>query len=456
MLLWAGEAWAGRDQDAAAGEAEPQAEEEESGFVFFSIVPPPDPDPLALSLESQPITVVTISGNSVTQEHIIRRELELRVGGLFDVDTMSADIVRLENLGIFSAIDIDLTETADGVAVDVAVREMPWIVPYPAFRITDQDSVQIGAALSSLNLFGLGMGVSGRALFGGATSYQFEVDWPWIAANRVSFKLFTGHILRDDDVRSFSETSDEFTPWVGTFIGQDWRARVGFSYFRMEADRDGVTLSPGRQDTLIRLGAGLGLDTRDSWRNPHRGWENDLQVLRTGGRLGGVGDFWTTDVDVRRFQPVGPHTVVLFGLASFQTGTLGVDIPSYVDYHLGGANSVRGYAPTGLGRELSGKNQLLTTVEYQHLLLDIQELTIFGFRFTMGLELAAFVDTGTAWNEPNEFGTRRTRTGFGFGVRPIVPGVGEVRLDLGFGTDGGVVFHLGVMPKTEAQRARLR
>ena len=239
-------------------------------------------------------------------------------------------------------------------------------------------------------------------------------------------------------------------------LTRNWRARGGFSYFRMGADRDGVTLSPTNTDTLRRLGAGFGLDTRDNWRNPHRGWENDLQILRTGGPLGGDGNFWTTDIDIRRYQPLGRHTLVLAGLASIQTGTLGVEIPSYMDYRLGGANSVRGYKPARLGHELAGKNQLLTTVEYQHLLLDIRELTVLGMSFTMGLELAAFVDTGSTWNDPAEFGTRRTRTGFGVGIRPIVPGVGEVRLDLGFNADGDVVFHLGVQPKMDAQRTRLR
>ena len=35
-------------------------------------------------------------------------------------------------------------------------------------------------------------------------------------------------------------------------------------------------------------------------------------------------------------------------------------------------------------------------------------------------------------------------------------GVGEVRLDLGFNADGDMVFHLGVLPKMDAQRSRLR
>lgn len=456
LVLGVAAASAGQARSGDQPRTEHEREEEEPGRVIFAIAPPPPPDPRAPALENRPITSIAIRGNDVTKEHVIRRELEMRVGQPFTVAAMNADIVRLENLGIFSTVSTDLIERADGVEVDMVVREMPWVLPYAAFRVSDQDSIQIGPAVSSLNMFGTGMAVSGRALFGGASTYQLEVEWPWIAANHLSLNLFAGHILRDDTLRGFSETSDEFSPWIGTFIGRDWRARGGFSFFRMRADQNEITLSPTNTDTLIRLGAGLGLDTRDSWRNPHHGWQNDLQVMRTGGPLGGEANFWTTDVDVRRYQPAGRHTLVLSGLASLQTGTLGVDIPRYLDYQMGGANSVRGYTPSTLGRELSGKNQLLTTIEYQHLLLDIQELIVFGFRFTMGLELAAFVDTATAWNQPNEFGTRRTRTGFGVGVRPIVPGVGEVRIDLGVNPDGDIVFHLGVMPKMDAQRLRIR
>ena len=175
----------------------------------------------------------------------------------------------------YASVAIVLTEMDDSVGVDVAIREIPWNLPYPAFRVSDHDSIQIGPALSSLNLFGQGMGVSGRALFGGASSYQVEMNWPWITANHLSLELFSGHILRDDSLRNFGETSDELTLWVGTFIGRKWRAR-------------------------------------------------------------------------------------------------------------------------------------------------------------------------------------RTRRGFGFGMRPIVPGVGGVRLDLGFNADSDVVFHLGVLPKMDAQLSRLR
>ena len=210
VVLGSATAWAGQGPTDDQQVVEQDARDEKQGFVIFALTPLPEPDPRALTFAGQRIGDITISGNGVTKERVIRRELELRVGEPFDVGTMTADIVRLENLGIFSAVAIVLTDMDDGVGVDVAVREMPWIIPYPAFKVSDQDSIQVGGAVSSLNLFGLGMGVSGRALFGGASTYQVGVNWPWITANHLSLEFFGGHIRRDDSLRDFGETSDEF------------------------------------------------------------------------------------------------------------------------------------------------------------------------------------------------------------------------------------------------------
>ena len=55
---------------------------------------------------------------------------------------------------------------------------------------------------------------------------------------------------------------------------------------------------------------------------------------------------------------------MLSGLVSLQSGELGTDVPGYLNYFMGGANSIRGYGVTDLGEELSGKNQMLGTAEY--------------------------------------------------------------------------------------------
>ena len=198
--------------------------------------------------------------------------------------------------------------------------------------------------------------MSGRALFGGTNNYNILAEYPWISGNHVSLGFFGAHIERTDEVRGFNETSDEELPWIGTyFAGDRGRLKAGPSYFRMQSDVDGVTLSDDNDDHLYRLGLAVGWDTRDSWTVPHHGWLNELQVFRTGGFLGGEGDFWTVDVDARRFQPIGKkRTLVLASLLTVQSGEAFVDVPSYMRYFLGGANTIRGYSVED-SKTLSGK-----------------------------------------------------------------------------------------------------
>jgi outer membrane protein insertion porin family len=400
---------------------------------------------------------ITLSGNNVTKDYVILREIRTQTGALLDPTILAADVRRLENLGIFAEIDIIPTEYAIGVGLEFAFVEMPWVIPYIGFRYNEENGLSIGPAASSVNLLGRDIYLSGRLLFGGVTVFEADLRWPWITGNHVSFDLRAAHLTRDQVILGFEESSDEVSPWIGTFIGDHGRLRGTFTWFRMGSDKPGRTLSPDNTDDLFRLGGSIGYDRRDSWRNPHEGWWHEFQVMVTGGPLGGEGDFWTFDLDLQRFQPLGdPHTLEIGWLTTLQTGTVGVDVPQYLQYFMGGANTIRGYDFETLGRELFGKNQLLVTLEYQYLLLPIRAIPVWKWTFAAGCELAAFTDTGIAWNDTDEFNWDRARTGFGLGVRLLIPGTNVARLDLAIGDDGEVRFHFGVWSKLIAQRLRIR
>jgi outer membrane protein assembly factor BamA len=161
-------------------------------------------------------------------------------------------------------------------------------------------------------------------------------------------------------------------------------------------------------------------------------------------------------MDLRRFVPTGVrHRLLLAGLLSLQSGTLGEDLPVYLDYRMGGASTIRGYG-VELGRELSGKHQLLGTAEYSWTLMPLRRVDLSFLSFRLGVELAAFTDAGIAWSEPNEFAVNRTRAGLGGGVRLLVPGAEMLRLDVGWSPEGGTHYHLGARSKPTASRPRLR
>ena len=148
---------------------------------------------------------------------------------------------------------------------------MPAWIPLVGASYNEQDGLSGGPKISALNLTGRAISLSGKAYFGGADKYEVNLNWPWIGGDHVSLNFRGARLSRADELNGFNETSYEFTPQVGRYIGEHGRLKGKFSLFRMESDVDGKTLSPDNQDSLPRLGASFGWDTRDSWRFPRTG-----------------------------------------------------------------------------------------------------------------------------------------------------------------------------------------
>jgi outer membrane protein assembly factor BamA len=426
-------------------------------FAVLLFAPAPgrasfDPSPYA-AFEGKRIAGISFNGNRSTKESFIRRELDLAVGDTLSVGKLAERIRNLENYGIFGSITVGIEDAEDGVLLEYEFREMPSYVPFVAVQYTEENGFSIGPAVAAVNLFGRGIRASGSALFGGLMMFELVARYPWITADyRLGLTLRASHLERDDDLVGFEETSDEISPWVTRYLGERGRVRGMIGYFHMKADRGGVTLSSDRSDHFLRVGAAVGYDTRDSWRDTRNGWQNEVEIV---GNVGD-GDFATTTIDLRRFQRLTrKQTLFLGALTSLQTGEVGADVPVYLQYFIGGANTVRGQ-DVDLGKSLFGKNQLIATVEYQLGLLPLRPYNFFKWSAAMGLQLAVFADAGTAWSSSDELSVDRAKGGFGAGLRLLVPGVEMVRFDVGFNRQGDVYFHFGGGFKWEAQRLRLR
>ena len=406
--------------------------------------------------ENLPVTAIELVGRNVTREYVITREIETHVGEPLHVAVVDEDINRLDNLSIFAEIGVEGAADGAGVRLTYRFKEMPSWIPLVGASYNEQDGLSGGPKISALNLTGRAISVSGKAYFGGAQKYEVSLNWPWISGDHVSLNFRGARLSRADELNGFQETSYEFTPQVGRYVGKHGRLKGKFSLFRMTSDVDGKTLSPDNHDTLPRLGASFGWDTRDSWRFPSTGWLNEVELWRTG-FLGSEGNFWTLNLDVRRWIPItGKQRLMVSGLASLQSGTVDVDIPVYMIYRMGGANSIRGYNIKELGAKLYGKNQLIGTAEYSFNLMPLQRWDFWKFAFRLGLDVALFADVGTAWSESSEFVAKRARGGGGAGLRLLVPGAEMVRLDVGWSRQGGFQFHVAGGTKPAGQRNRLR
>lgn len=410
------------------------------------------------NFEGRVVGAVEIEGRKVTQEGVVTREIHTKVGKPFDVDTVLADVRRLRNMRIFSEIGVDVEPLEDErVRVRFRLEEQnPWI-PTLAVKFTEENGLSIGPGFSSVNFAGRNIRLNASAIFGGTTQIWADFNWPWITGHHVGLRGRLAHIERTDTLNEFEETSNEFTLRPSRFLGEHGRLGAGFQLLSVASDRDGKTLSPTNKDDLITLEASIGWDTRDSWINPRGGWKNELVLSKTGGALGGDGDFWTLILDVRRWLgTTGNQRLMLSGLTSLQSGEVGVDVPEYLQYRLGGANTIRGYDIEKLGRTLFGKNQLLGTAEYSFLVVPTRRFDFWKLSIRLGLEIALFGDVGVAWNESRDLNARRTRAGGGAGIRFLNDGNQMVRVDFGWSPEGGFFVHLAGATKPERQRKRLR
>jgi len=404
------------------------------------------------------VAAIEITGHSVTKDWVIAREIRTKVGDPLDVEAVERDVARLDNLSIFAEITASAVPVGDEqVRLVFTFKEMPSWFPILSYVYTEENGFSWGLGISAGNLTGRDLSVSARVYFGDLEQQWSRVSWPWIWGNHGSVDFYGARYTRPDELRGFEETSYEFTPEVGTWIGDHGWARGKFSYFEMKSDTAGITLSPDNEDQLLRLGASFGWDTRDSWRNPRRGWQNEIELWHTGGFLGGDGDWWTVNLDLRRWLLATRKTkLMLSGLVTLQSGKLGEEVPTYMNYFMGGANTIRGYGVTDLGEELSGKNQMLGTAEYSLTLIPLRRWDLWKISLRLGAELAVFADAGIAWSESRDLTLRRARGGLGGGLRLLVPGSEMVRFDVGWSPDFGFHFHFANGTKPKAQRARLR
>jgi outer membrane protein assembly factor BamA len=403
------------------------------------------------SLEAQPVVQILVQGLRKVEQSTVLRQLKSKVGEPFSAANMEQDRQRLDRMFLFSRIALVARAGRGGVVIDVELKETLPYLPYPAISVTAEQGVTVGAGLKSTNFLGSGTNLATSARFGGATEFEVIASSPWRPQG--SWWWRTEYFLKDRLNKYYNdqEFSNQLDARAGRQVTDKLRIGARLQLLTLKSDLAGITLSPTNHDVTPGLGIVAEYDSRDSWTNAKRGWWNSLDATANG--LGADGSYRTFNFDVRRYQPLAArHGLAIFSLLTLQTGVVGSDIPVHEVLHIGGTNSLRGWKIDAR----RGKNQWLNTLEYRYDLVKVRDFSVKGFNFYAGVQLAAFVDSGSAWTESAEF-NRNFIGGAGFGIRLIVPYVNLVRLDFGFGQSAqGVIPHFGVLEKAAYQRRRVR
>jgi len=439
------------------------------GYIYADVRPvltrrlAPDSQPVLdlrwQIVEGTPAIVnkVTIKGNTITHEDVIRRAILMVPGDVFRQDALIQSYQRISNLGFFEQPVPPPTYEQANEQGDVNV----------VFEVKERrtGNVNFGASLGQGTGVGGFIGLDEKNLFGRAKQISFQ--WQF-GQNINDFNVtYTDPALwgtlTSGTVSLHSSRLRYTIADLGRYRTRGVSLQLGFpvlgsrytriypSYTLEQNQLESETLSSSffcRNCILSAVGANLVRDTRVDLPFATGGVMHQVQLTQAGGALGGSGNFRRANFEGRWYVPlaelggggptgsplklvlgftaksgfvwgnVGPHFRQLFSLGGTQ---FGIPLRGYDEFSI----TPQGFDPNArtfsAGANAFGRAYFASTTEL-------------GLRVSQALYANVFADAGNLWATPGQFNPTRLFRGAGVGVSVISP-LGPLGLDYAYGFD---------------------
>jgi outer membrane protein insertion porin family len=415
----------------------------ERGYAFADVVPVTNIDQqrhlvnVDVQIDRGPqvrVGRVLIVGNEITRDKVIRREIRLNEGDLFDSSKLRRSRQRLGNLGFFEEVKLDTRRRPeeDLVDLEVRVKEQPTGAFTAGAGYSSTQSVIGTASIRQNNLFGRGQRLALVAAVS-AVSADFTLSFTEPYFLDTQFSLGLEAFNRNFDYDSFESRETGAGLRFSRAIGEYLRVGLGYRYEDIDISDVAEDASQRIKDLAGRstssiITPSIAWDTRDNALNPSRGFNNFMTLDVAGGPLGAENQFYKVIGEVNWYYPLVSDLVFSArGRIGYADGYGGKELPLLERFFVGTqAVTIRGYrledvGPKDVNGDAIGGNSLI--------LLSGQ----LRFPITQGLSLVGFIDAGNLYDK-NEFDPTTLRVGIGAGIRFVTP-LGPLALDWGFKLD---------------------
>lgn len=421
------------------------------------------------------IDKILIRGNLKTYYKVIKRELYVKEGEVFDQKKIDLSRRNLIMLNFFDSVQIYLEpsekENYKNLIIEVVEGRTGTLTFGAGYSSVDKFVGFVEVSKNNFDLYdlwsftGKGQKIHIKSEFGkNRTNYEIGWEDPWFndktddtSVQSPEIPIFLGYrvynlkrLLDEYDIARVGASIQ-----VGRRIGYYNRIFVRYQYEHVKIDNIDTRIAP--IDIIQKVDAGGGQskevsssmnisfirNTTDNPRYPTKGYILNLLSEISGGILGGDIDYVKPTLDFSYFIPLfntnaGRHCIA-FRVRGSVVDNIFTDkpLPDYSRFYLGGANSIRGYPDgeikffedwtgtigdteyTFANLSRGGESQLFFNLEYRIPLVENQ------------IYLAAFLDGGNIHYDPMKMNFNEFRYGTGIGVRIDTP-VGQIRLDYGY------------------------
>lgn len=307
---------------------------------------------------------VNISGNSKTQDEVIRREVRQYEASWFDSEKVKLSRDRIDRLGFFDSVTVDpkpVPGTRDQVDLEVVVKERPTGSINLGAGFSTSDGVILSAGFAQNNIFGTGKAVSAEVNTSDSTrTYALSLTEPYVTPEGISrsIDIYDRRVDMDeldlaDDLEY--ETRGAAVSWGIPFTEFD-RVYLGAKVENTLVDAGDRAPRRYRQyvddfgDSPKSVAATIGWsrDSRDNALAPTRG---------TYQRLSGevtlpVMDlrYYRASYQLQHYWPMTRDLTLAFnGEIGYGDSWGGKEYPFFKNFYAGGIGSVRGYENSSLG-----------------------------------------------------------------------------------------------------------
>jgi outer membrane protein insertion porin family len=386
------------------------------------------------------IDKIRIKGNTKTRDKVIRRELLITEGQLFDGTALRNSRARAFALGFFEEVNFT-TEPSGPSKIDVIIEVKE--------RATGTLSAGVGynsldrflgiAQVSFGNLGGYGIRLNTQAEFGARRQfYTVSYTDPYFLDSKWSLGGDLFNNSRDYGVYTQESVGGALN--AGYLVYLNTRVYANYKYEDISLDNFiGGGTNFFRSGATGSLGTSIVRNTKNHPYDPSGGSVATASVEWASPIFGGENNFMKYNLQGTYFYHLF-YGVVASTRAevAWATSTVGGRIPFTERYFLGGITSLRGYNYRQVGPRVTipGSNvsdffQPVEVVAGGNKMIVSNNEIVFPIIPPAGIKGVVFFDAGNAYAEEQAYFDEPLRLATGFGIRWFSP-IGPLRFEWGF------------------------